>query len=79
MCVNQLGGRCRLEIIDVIAHPNAACEARIIVTPTLVRMLPGPLRSIIGDLANAEKVLRGLGVTAKNPCVGGTAGPSAAG
>ena len=60
ICREQLKDAVKLEIIDVIEHPELAEHEKIIATPTVIRELPPPLRRIIGDLSNAEKVLLGL-------------------
>jgi len=60
ICDAELGNQYQLEIIDVLEHPQLAEDERIIATPTLVRKLPPPLRRVIGDLSNKEKVLLGL-------------------
>ncbi|WP_130471296.1 circadian clock KaiB family protein [Candidatus Magnetaquicoccus inordinatus] len=49
-----------LLVIDVLEHPGLAEDEKILATPTLIRELPPPLRRIIGDLSNTEKVLLGL-------------------
>ncbi|WP_295455906.1 circadian clock protein KaiB [uncultured Thiodictyon sp.] len=60
ICQTELAGRYEMEVIDVIEDPQAAEDARIIATPTLIKALPPPLRRIIGDLSNKDKVLIGL-------------------
>lgn len=62
ICEQELQGRYELEIIDVIEYPERAEEARILATPTLIKELPPPLRRVIGDLSDKEKVLLGLAV-----------------
>jgi circadian clock protein KaiB len=52
--------------VDIYQRPEAAQEHQIIAAPTLVRMLPLPLRKIIGDLADEERVLAGLDLTPKS-------------
>ena len=54
-----------IEVIDLEDHPEKAEEAQIFAVPTLVRKLPPPLRKIVGDLSNEEKVLVGLDLRAK--------------
>jgi circadian clock protein KaiB len=49
-----------MEVIDVLEHPQAAEDDRILATPTLIKQLPPPLRRVIGDLSDKEKVLIGL-------------------
>jgi circadian clock protein KaiB len=65
LCEERLKGEYDLEVVDIYQHPEAAKEHQIIAAPTLVKMLPLPLRKIIGDLADEEKVLAGLDLTAK--------------
>lgn len=60
ICAEELGGRYRIELIDVLAHPEIGERDRIIATPTLIKELPPPLRRIIGDLSDREEVLHGL-------------------
>jgi circadian clock protein KaiB len=60
ICDENLQGRYDLEIIDVYENPEATRDLQIIATPTLVKILPEPLRRIIGDLSNKERVLAGL-------------------
>jgi circadian clock protein KaiB len=62
ICEQDLNGRYELEIIDVLEHPELAEEARILATPTLIKQLPPPLRRVIGDLSDKDKVLLGLEV-----------------
>lgn len=56
----DLEGRYEVQVIDVLEHPQLAEDEKILATPTLVRALPPPLRRIIGDLSDTEKVLLGL-------------------
>ena len=60
ICEQELDGRYDLEIIDVLDHPELAEVERILATPTLIKQLPPPLRRVIGDLSDTEKVLLGL-------------------
>lgn len=60
ICEKDLSGRYDLEIIDVLEHPELAEQDKILATPTLIKQLPPPLRRVIGDLSDAEKVLLGL-------------------
>lgn len=53
-----------LRVIDVVKHPNLAEDDKILATPTLIKILPPPVRRIIGDLSNREKVLLGLDLVA---------------
>ena len=65
ICEQELAGRYELEIIDVLEHPDLAEDEKILATPTLIKSLPLPLRRVIGDLSNTEKVLLGLEVQVK--------------
>jgi circadian clock protein KaiB len=60
ICEQELGGQYQLEIIDVLEHPQLAEDDKILATPTLIKQLPPPLRKVIGDLSDKEKVLLGL-------------------
>lgn len=62
ICENELGGRYEVLIIDVRERPELAEQAKILATPTLIKELPLPIRRIIGDLSDKEKVLAGLGL-----------------
>ncbi|HET9425740.1 MAG TPA: circadian clock KaiB family protein [Gemmatimonadaceae bacterium] len=62
ICEKELGGQYDLEIIDVQEFPDLAEDEKILATPTLIKSLPLPLRRVIGDLSNTEKVLLGLEV-----------------
>ena len=55
-------GRYRLEIVDLLRNPKLAAGDQILAVPTLVRKLPSPIKRIIGDLSNDERVLVGLDV-----------------
>ena len=57
---NELKGLYELKIIDVLENPQLAEDDKILATPTLARTLPAPVRKIIGDLSDKEKVLLGL-------------------
>jgi circadian clock protein KaiB len=68
-CQEHLAGKYKIEIIDLLVNPSLAEGDQIFAIPTLVRKVPEPLRKIIGDLSNEEKVLVGLNirpVTLKN-------------
>lgn len=56
----DLDGRYRLEIIDILENPGLAEDQKILATPALVKELPEPMRRVIGDLSDGEKVLLGL-------------------
>jgi circadian clock protein KaiB len=60
ICEENLKGRYRIEVIDLLRNPQLARGDQILAIPTLVRKLPTPVKKIIGDLSNAERVLVGL-------------------
>ena len=60
ICDEHLAGRYHIEIVDLIENPRLASGDQILAIPTLVRKLPEPLKRIIGDLSNTERVLVGL-------------------
>lgn len=62
ICEEHLAGRCSIEVIDLMQNPELAKDDQIVAVPTLIRKLPEPLRKIIGDLSNEERVLVGLDV-----------------
>ena len=62
LCEDYLAGRYRIEVVDLLSQPHLARRDDIVVLPTLVRQLPQPIRKIIGDLSNKERVLVGLDV-----------------
>lgn len=64
ICEQYLSGKYRIEVIDLLRNPSLARGDQIIAVPTLVRRLPPPLRRIIGDLTNTERVLVGLDLRA---------------
>lgn len=67
LCETHLTGRYEIEIIDLLEHPRLARGDEIIAIPTLVRQLPAPMRKIIGDLSDTDRVLVGLQLRPKNP------------
>jgi circadian clock protein KaiB len=66
ICEEHLPGQYRIEVIDLLKHPQLARGDQILAVPTLVRKLPEPVRKIIGDLSNTEKVLVGLDLRPRN-------------
>ena len=60
ICEEHLAGKYTIEVIDLSANPQLAKGDQILALPTLVRKLPPPLRKIIGDLSDSERVLVGL-------------------
>ncbi|MGB6484685.1 MAG: circadian clock protein KaiB [Candidatus Acidiferrales bacterium] len=63
ICDDHLNGRYRIEVIDLLKNPQLAQGDQILAIPTLVKQLPVPVRKIIGDLSNTERVLVGLDIT----------------
>jgi circadian clock protein KaiB len=61
-CEEHLQGQYTIEVIDLLIHPKLAEGDQILAIPTLVRKFPEPIRKIIGDLSNEEKVLVGLNI-----------------
>ena len=66
ICEEDLHGRYELEIIDVLEKPEAAELDKVLATPTLIKQLPPPLRRVIGDLSDKDKVLLGLEVRSRD-------------
>lgn len=62
VCEEHLQGRYQLEVIDIYQLPALAKDQQIIATPTLIKVLPAPLRRFIGDLSKVERILFGLDV-----------------
>jgi circadian clock protein KaiB len=60
ICEEHLAGQYHIEVIDLLKEPQLASGDQILAIPTLVRKLPEPIRKIIGDLSNTERVLVGL-------------------
>jgi circadian clock protein KaiB len=65
ICDDYLQGRYDLEVIDIHQKPTLAKDEQILAAPTLIKSLPLPLRRIVGDLSNSEKVLLGLDLKPK--------------
>ena len=65
ICEEHLAGEYRIEVIDLLKNPQLAAGDQILALPTLVRKLPEPVRKIIGDLSNTERVLVGLDLQAR--------------
>ena len=66
ICEDQLNGKYSIEVIDLLKNPHLANEFQIVALPTLIRKLPLPVRKIIGDLSDTERVLIGLDLLAVN-------------
>ena len=60
ICADHLAEHFQLEVIDLLEHPQLARDDQILAIPTLVKKLPPPMRRLIGDLSNTERVLVGL-------------------
>lgn len=60
LCEEHLSGKYKIEVVDLLRHPQLAKGDQILAIPTLVRKLPQPIRKVIGDLSNAERTLIGL-------------------
>ncbi len=69
ICETHLSGRYHIEIIDLLARPQLSKGDQILAIPTLVRRLPQPVRKIIGDLSDTERVLVGLDLRPAKPAV----------
>lgn len=65
ICRENLAGQFELEVIDIMHRPESAKDGGIVAVPTLVKELPHPLRRIIGDLSDTERVLVGLNISEK--------------
>jgi len=65
ICEEHLAGSYQIEVVDLLKNPQLAEGDQILAIPTLVRKLPEPVRKIIGDLSNTERVLVGLDLKAK--------------
>ena len=71
LCEQHLAGQYRIEVIDLLLQPQLADGDQILAIPTLVRKLPEPIRKIIGDLSDTERVLVGLDLRPLEMGVGG--------
>jgi circadian clock protein KaiB len=60
LCEEHLAGKYKIEVVDLLVHPQLAKGDQIVAIPTLVRKLPEPIRKVIGDLSNVERTLVGL-------------------
>lgn len=67
LCETHLAGQYTIEVIDLLKTPQLAAGDQILAVPTLVRRLPEPIKKIIGDLSNEERVLVGLDVQPRKP------------
>ncbi|HVL82284.1 MAG TPA: circadian clock KaiB family protein [Actinomycetota bacterium] len=62
ICDEELQGTYHVEVVDVLEHPDIAEDQNVLATPTVVKELPPPMRRLIGDLSDTEKVLVGLNI-----------------
>ncbi len=60
LCDKYLPGRYELEVVDIYQQPGKAADAQIIAAPTLIKQLPAPIKRLIGNLSDAEKIIVGL-------------------
>lgn len=67
ICDEHLEGRYRIEVIDLLERPQLARGDQILALPTLVRRLPEPIRKLVGDLSDTERVLVGLDLRPRSP------------
>jgi circadian clock protein KaiB len=67
VCEEHLAGNYEIELIDLLKNPQLAAGDQILAVPTLVRRLPEPLKRIIGDLSNSDRVLVGLDIKGSPP------------
>ena len=72
ICQEHLDGRYTIEVIDLVEKPQLAAGDQIIALPTLVRRLPEPIKKILGDLSNQERVLVGLDIRPQTEAVKAT-------
>lgn len=70
ICEEQLKGQYHIEVIDLLKNPKLARDNQILAVPTLVRKLPLPVRNIIGDLSDTERVLVGLDIIERKALMG---------
>jgi circadian clock protein KaiB len=66
ICEDQLKGKYEIQVIDLLVNPQLGRDDQILAIPTLVRKLPAPVRKIIGDLSDTERVLVGLDLRPRN-------------
>ncbi len=67
ICDDHLSGQVDLEVIDIYQQPELAEKYQVVAVPTLIKLLPLPIRRMIGDISEKERVLRGLEVTITPP------------
>jgi circadian clock protein KaiB len=69
ICEKYIAGKYTIEVVDLLKNPTLAKGDQILAIPTLVRKLPSPIRKILGDLSNTERVLVGLDLRQKNESI----------
>ncbi len=62
LCDERLKGKCEVDVIDILKDPGAASEEQIVAIPTLVKEFPLPVRRVVGDLSDTERLLSGLDI-----------------
>jgi circadian clock protein KaiB len=62
LCEEKLQGRYSIKVVDVYQHPDCLKPEQVLVTPTLIKKLPLPIRRIVGDLSDKDRVLKGLDI-----------------
>ncbi len=67
ICETRLQGRYELEVVDIYRHPRLARDEQIVAAPTLIKKLPLPLRRMVGNLSDEERVLMGLDLRTQRP------------
>jgi circadian clock protein KaiB len=67
ICAEHLAGRCQIEIVDLLLEPRRAAEDQILAVPTLVRRLPPPVRKLVGDLSDTDRLFAGLEIRRPGP------------
>lgn len=65
LCAEYLENSFDLEIIDLYKHPELAAEQQIVFSPSLIKRLPLPKKTLVGTFADTEKVIKGLGISFK--------------
>jgi circadian clock protein KaiB len=68
ICETSLPGRYEIEVIDLLAEPHRARHDDIVAVPTVVRRLPEPVRRVVGDLSEDQRVITGLQLDAQGAC-----------
>jgi circadian clock protein KaiB len=64
LCDEHLPGRYSIEVVDLVKQPHLAVNDQIVALPTLIRKLPEPIKRVVGDLSNTERVIVGMDLTA---------------